>query len=411
MKGAWNMSKIKTICGLVLTGVFLWMATTCFADAAAQIGKADKCVKAGNYSKAEEIYKAVIQNEGKSDSALQAQRKLIGLYIHESKNTEAQAGFDKMLADYAGNPKLAEEIYWVGRGYRIAGDYSKAASLYQQVVQQYPGSPFANKSRINIQNLEIWSLIKAGQIEQARTQFGKMVQDFSGDSYLAEAMFWTARKFRQANQYEDSQNIYAQIVQQYPTDKFADKAKEELSNSEFGQLIEIRQLIEKGEHDKAVAAVDKLLTDDPNNPNTLMAALRIGELYQVKSFDLDKKGLSRESQDSLARAAAIWELMIGKASGSPRLAEICCSLGNYYYQTGNYAKSIECYKKALDGYPDYKGRWNAQFMIGRNCEAMKKAGTMPGAEADGKIKEAYEQLLAEYPDCQAAKYAHKWLGR
>jgi len=399
------MSKRKAICGLVLTGLFLWVTTTCFADAAAQISKADKCVKAGNCSKAEEIYKGVLQSEGKSDSALKAQRKLITLYIHEDKNTEAQADFDKMLADYTGNPKLAEEIYWVGRGYRIAEDFGKAASLYQQVVQQYPASPFANKSRINIQNLEIWSLIKAGQIEQARTQFGQMVNNFSSESYLPEAMFWTARKFRQANQYEDATNIYTQMIQQYPQDSFTNKAVVELSN------CMIQQLIEKGQHDNAIAAIDKLFTDNSNNPQVLSVASRIAELYQVKSREFDKQGNSAETQASLARAAAILEIMIAKAPGAANIAETYCLAGDCYYRIGNYIKSIECYKKVVTDHPDYVGRWNAQFMIGRNYEAMKKAGTMPGAEADGKIKEAYEQLLAEYPDCQAAKHARKWLGR
>ena len=162
------MAGRRAIWGFVLAGAFLWMGTSCFADAAAQLGKADKCMKNGRCGEAEEIYKAILQSEGKSDSSLKAQRKLVTLYIHTDRTNEAQAGFDKMAADYAGSPKLAEEIYWVGRGYRVAEDFAKAKSLYQQVIQQYPDSPFASRSRINIQNMEVWSLIKAGQFEQAR---------------------------------------------------------------------------------------------------------------------------------------------------------------------------------------------------------------------------------------------------
>jgi TolA-binding protein len=352
-----------------LASVVLWMATSCFADAAAQISKADKCVKAGNCKKAEEIYKAVLQSEGKSDSALKAQRKLITLYIHTDRNSEAQADFDKMLADYAGNPNLAEEIYWVGRGYRVAEDFGKAASLYQQVVQQYPDSPFANRSRINIQNMEIWSLIKTGQLEQARTQFGQMVNDFSNESYLPEAMFWTARKFRKANQYEDATNIYTQMIQQYPQDSFTNKAVVELSN------CMIQQLIEKGQHDNAVAAIDKLFTDNSNNPQVLSVASRVAELYQVKSREFDKQGNTAETRASLARAAAILEMMIAKAPGAANIAETYCLAGDCYYRIGNYTKSVDCYKKVVAEHPDYEGRWNAQFMVGRNYEAMKKAGT------------------------------------
>ncbi len=391
------MVRRETVSGMVLA--LLVLAGSCFADAAAQISKADKCVKAGNLSKAEEIYKAVIQSEGKSDSALKAQRKLVTLYIHEDKTTQAQANFGKMLADYAGNANLAEQIYWVGRGYRVAEDYGKAKSIYEQVIKQYPDSPFAKKSQMNIKNMEVWSLIKAGQISQARSQFGQMVKDFSGDSYLPEAMFWTARKFRQANQYEDAVNIYTQMVQKYPQDSFSDKAVVELSN------CMIQQLIEKGKHNEAIAAIGKLFTDNANNPQVSSVASKIAELYQVKSREYDKQGNSAESQASLAKSAAIWEMIISKAPSSSNAQEAYGLLGNYYYQGGSYGKSVGCYEKVAEG------DWNAQFMIGRNYEAMKKAGTMPGAEADGKIKAAYEQLLAKYPDCQAAKHARKWLGR
>ncbi len=371
----------------------------CFADAAAQIEKADKCMKSGNFSEAEEIYKAVLQSEGKSDLALKAQRKLITLYIHEDKNAEAQAGFSKMLADYASNPNLPEQIYWVGRGYRVAEDFDKAAGMYRQVIEGAPSSEWANRSRINIKNMEVWSLIKGGQIEQARVQFGQMVNDFSGDSYLPEAMFWTARKFRQANQYEDAVNIYTQMIQKYPQDSFSNKAMVELSN------CMIQQLIEKGRHKEAIAAIGRMFTDNANNPQVLSVASRIAELYQVKSREFEKQGNSAESQASLARAAAIWEMIINKAPSSSSAKDVYGLLGNYYYQAGNYGKSVACYEKV--GQDD----WNAQFMIGRNYEAMKKAGTMPVAEADSKTKAAYEQLLAKYPDCQAAKHARKWLGR
>jgi tetratricopeptide (TPR) repeat protein len=402
-KGAWKMLRREMVVGMVLA-LFV-LSASCFADAALQISKADKCMKAGNCNKAEEIYKAVLQSEGKSDLALKAQRKLITLYIHTDRNSEAQADFDKMLADYAGNPNLAEEIYWVGRGYRVAEDYGKATSLYQKVIEQYPNSPFANRSRINIQNMEVWSLIKAGQIEQAKTQFGKMVQDFSSESYLPEAMFWTARKFRQANQYEEATNIYTQMIQKYPQDSFSNKAVVELSN------CMIQQLIEKGKHNEAIAAIGKMFTDNANNPQVLSVASRIAELYQVKSREFDKQGNTAETQASLARSAAILEMMIAKAPAAANIAETYCLAGDCYYRIGNYGKSVDCYKKVLTEHPDYEGRWNAQFMVGRNYEAMKKAGQMSGAEADGKIKEAYEHLLAEYPDCQAARHARKWLGR
>ena len=132
------------------TAVLLFAtAAVCFADGTAQIGKADKYVKAGNFSEAEEIYKAVISGQPGSDDALKAQRKLITMYIHQDKTTEAQADFEKMLSDYAANPNLSEQIYWVGRGYRVAEDFDKAASIYRLAIERAAyermGEPVADK--------------------------------------------------------------------------------------------------------------------------------------------------------------------------------------------------------------------------------------------------------------------------
>jgi len=166
----------------------------------------------------------------------------------------------------------------------------------------------------------------------------------------------------------------------------------------------VQQLIEKGKHDEAIAAINKMFADNPNNAHVVSVASKIAELYQVKSRDFEKQGLAKQSQDSLANAAAIWEMIINKASSSSNKEEVYDLLGNYYYQKGNYSKSVQCYEKASED------NWNAQFMLGRNYEAMKQANQMPAAQADGKIRQTYQQLLAKYPDCQAAKHARKWLG-
>ena len=206
-------------------------------------------------------------------------------------------------------------------------------------------------------------------------------------------MFWTARKFRQANQYEEATNIYTQIIQRYPTDAFANKAVVELSN------CVIQQLIEKGKDTEAIAAIEKLFTDYHNNPQVLSVALRIAELYQVKSREFDKQNNTTESQASLARSAAILDLIIKNAPNATDTAERCSLAGDCYYGAGNYAKSVECFQKAANDYPNYDGRWKALFMIGRNYEAMKQV-QVPSREADGRIRDAYEELLAKYPDSQ-----------
>ena len=82
-----------------------------------------------------------------------------------------------------------------------------------------------------------------------------------------------------------------------------------------------------------------------------------------------------------------------------------------YRRLGQYAKAIEYYEHILDTWPGYTYAWNAQFLIGHNYEAMKNAGLISSAQANQKIRTAYQNVVNNYPNCNAVKAAQQWLGR
>ncbi len=68
-------------------------------------------------------------------------------------------------------------------------------------------------------------------------------------------------------------------------------------------------------------------------------------------------------------------------------------------------------EKVGDSCPEYRMRWKALFLIGRNYENLKKTGLITESQANLKIKAAYEQLLEKYPDCEVAETAARSIGR
>ena len=48
-------------------------------------------------------------------------------------------------------------------------------------------------------------------------------------------------------------------------------------------------------------------------------------------------------------------------------------------------------------------------MLANTYEKMKQKGLVSPAEADTKIRAAYQQIVDIYPDCKAATAAHNWL--
>jgi len=423
-------------------GILLFATVSvCFADAAAKFKLAEKYSRdRHDFAQAENVLKTIIAEHPNSSDSLKAQRKIITLHIAEDKTSEAQAEFDKMLADYAGNPQLTEEIYWVGRGYRVAEDYEQAKSLYQMVLQRDPNSTWANRSRINIKNMEVWMLIKAGQFAQAKTALDQMTIDFSGDSYLPEALYWTGRKLRRANQFADASNLYTRIVQTYPNDAFAKKASLELPN------CLMQQAFNAGDHNSVSVQIDSIINSFPKDANLASMLFKIAERYFHEGFELQKSD-AQKGTDYIKRSAAISEKIalqlppsadytpeaMIRAANAYRFcgdytkaipcyekvvsdwpeysfaAEARASLGDSYLTINNYQKALQSFEKIVKDYPTYSSRWHILYMLADTYENMKQKGLVSAEEADSKIKAAYQEIVSRYPDCKAALAAGNWL--
>jgi TolA-binding protein len=94
---------------------------------------------------------------------------------------------------------------------------------------------------------------------------------------------------------------------------------------------------------------------------------------------------------------------------SPTTAQAHYFSAACYRDLGDYAKAIEYYETVVDLWPDYEYAWNAQFLIGHSYEHLRNAGAVPVAEANPRIKAAYDQVVQKYPDCPAARAARNWL--
>ena len=126
---------------------------------------------------------------------------------------------------------------------------------------------------------------------------------------------------------------------------------------------------------------------------------------------LEKPGSIEQARELYGNAAAVWDIVINQLPRSSSTPEACRYAAACYANLAEYDKANACCQKVIDSYLSYRMRWNMIFMAGRNYEKMKKAGTIPTAQADSQTRAMYERLLAEYPNCQAADYARKWLNQ
>lgn len=377
------------------------------AEALYRIGR--KCEWSGKYKLARDTYQQIVQqypNSSDVDEVRMSVPRMNILFLIESgEDGAAQAATQKMVSDFSDNPYLPEALYGIAEGHERAKKYQQAKAVYQQIVQQYPDSSRANKARLDIPKRDILSLIESGQDSAAEAAVDQMTAAFSGNSYLPEVLYRIATRYDELKKYENAQNLYQYIANQYPGSSYAGRARL------YSVKINILSMVDSGQDVAIQSALQSLMTNFSGNSYLPLAMFRIGEQYYNKAGQLDNEGLTSQSIDCFQKALAIWDTVTATYPDSVVTPDIYCLKGDCYHKLGDYNKSIEYYKKVADDYPDYWMAWHALFMVGHNYEALKDSGAMLQPEADLRTRAAYERLVEKYSSCPSAMIANRWLSR
>jgi TolA-binding protein len=339
----------------------------------------------------------------------QAKSNIISL-IGVGNYTEAQAQTQKLLSDFSKEQALPQALYEIAEKFRWSGasdkdkdKYGRAQNVYQQIITNYPDSPFASKAALGIAKTKVLYFIVAQDFNTAGQALNEMIAGFSKHPDLPEQLYWIGRGYGYWDRYEEEKGVYQQIIQNHPDSPYADKARFGISRAN------VLSLIMSQNYDQAEDAFGKLLVDFPGHPNLEDAHYRVAEGYYHKALELDNKGLQTSAKDLYTKAAEVWHKQINDFPASSQTPEVCCRAGDCYFKVGKYEDSVRCFQKVVDNYPKYEHAWHAQFTVGRCYEEMKNSGKVEKSTADAKINTAYKQIVEKYPDCPAAKYAHNWL--
>ena len=370
---------------------------------------ADRYRWADKYEEAKTIYRQIIQDYPDSPIAADARFGLARMDVLSSiwlwKFDDAKAAFDKMVTDFSNHPDFPEELYWTARKYGWSEMHEEEKAIYQQVVEKYPDSPYAVKASLGAARANVQSLILSKDYEGAQKAVDKMVVDFANNPYLHDALYWIAERDEWAGRCENAKSLYQQIIQNYPDSSSAGKAKFGLSR------VNAQSLIISGEYDSAEEAVDKLIADFAGHPDLPKAVMFIGEQCYKQGLAEGKQGLTEQAKIRYGKAAEIWENLQDKFPESSLIPEVCGWTGDCYIKLGKYEESIRCFQKVVDSYPEYKHAGHAQYMVGRGYEELKNTGVLEESIADTHIKDAYEKVVLNYPDCPAITYVNSWLSR
>lgn len=385
----------------------------------------------GNHGGAEDIYKTIVTDYPGTDYALEAQKKLAMLYISRDRLQEANAAFNELITSFSGHKLIPGTVYRIAEHATRQEEHTMAGQLYQHIINNWPQQYY----EIWAQVVVVKSDLSLGNTGAAEAATNKLLADFHGNVQVAGAVCGIAQHYHyQLGNYEKAKQLYQYIIDNWPEDEYAMWCQFELAQVN----------IALGDTEAAQAATEKFEELLPNfTKNDESMAERACEAAQqyIRSGEYEKaKQLYQYALDYWPEAKYAMWTKIGLAQARIRLGEnavaetiidglvaklnadypldsklppiagqTCYDAGNLYRQLDKYQKSILCHQRVVANCPDHEYAWNAQYTIGLNYEILKKSEAISVSEADTKIRAAYEQLLARYPDCPGAAHAREWL--
>jgi outer membrane protein assembly factor BamD (BamD/ComL family) len=122
--------------------------------------------------------------------------------INDGKYSQAQMQTQKLFAGFSKNPALPEALYeiaerfrWFGASDRDKDKYGRAQKVYQQIIANYPDSPFADKAALGISKTKVLYFIVAQDFNAAGQALDEMVAKFPSHPNLPDELYWIGRGY------------------------------------------------------------------------------------------------------------------------------------------------------------------------------------------------------------------------
>jgi len=366
---------------------------------------AERFERADRFKDAETCYRQIIANHPDSPWAdkanLAVSRTNVISLVADTEFEKANEALDRLIIDFAAHPDLPASIYWITEKYERYEQFDIAKQNYRKIVDNYPYSLYAGKSALGIYRVEIKSFIDTQNCDLAETYITKMLTDFATHPDLPQTLFWIADKYAWSANFQQAKNIYKQIIQDYPDNPFANRTPLWIAKTD------IMSLIKNEEYALADESLQEFLTDFVSHPDMPHALREIGLAYYRKArLTKIETGDTEKEQELYRKAIAVWQQLILQCPDSEYAPVSCYSCGIRYTQDlQEYRLGIDYFQLLVDTWPDHQHACRAQLYVGAYYHLLLSSGAMPEEDLLSKVKEAYQKVIDNYPDCELADKA------
>ena len=292
------------------------------------------------------------------------------IYYYSGNYETAILTFQQLLDDFPDSPYADDAQFYIAyineKNYTY---YSKALLEYYELLINYPDSIWADDAQLGMGNC----YYSSGEYSNAIVEYQKVINDYPNSPFHAFAQYYIGHSYRNSYDFTQAVNEYGKVIENYPESEYAAPAQYYIAYSYYQHL----------DYNQAILEFQKVIDNYPNStwPN---------------------------SQGRLIAPLAYY--YIGYCSG----------------KLEQYDEAITAYQKVIDDYPD--STWSdgrgippeAQFWIGDCYQSLgvKEEDEIIRREKLDAAIQAYQLVINNYPSSiwwdgtsipESAQYRIDWI--
>ena len=430
-------------------------------------GIAMQYLAAGQYSRAEQLCRMVIDNWPESNQVIKSRQTIAKSLIQQGDFAGAEAATDRLVSDYSSRPNIAFAIRDIADEFRWAKHHTGAAKYYRAVPENWPDA----KEVLWCQKWLACSLIQQGDFSGAEAAADRLVSDYSSRSDIASAVRDIADKFRWAKHHTEAVKYYRAVLENWPDAKgamwcqkwlacsptnqgdFAGVVAEakklvsdhsdhpEISKVTYGlavqyymqkrhaeaaelcreilsrwpnsdqafwaRLMLLRAQIREGNSADGESAMAELLSEYASHPEIAKGHLLAGEEYFSRAQELQREGDQERAQADFQKAIDLWEKNRTGVDDPNHARLAYYHSATAYRYLKDYQKAAEYYELVGTQWPQFENAAASLLMSALFYERAAKENQADEVLYIEKAQEISKRLIASYPSSEYAEKAKR----
>jgi len=312
----------------------------------------------GQLNEAQDFLAELIEEFPQGEQTLSSLKMLVSISMDQQDWENAETALQQLISLSDSIEDRVQASYSLAEIYLKQDRLAEAAPLLEFVNRQGSGE-FKRKSLLMSAHLQR----DLGHTDSAMALYQQYWDQYSDYSDAVEAGRWLISLYREQGKNEEMHAIVDTMIRKFPEDR--DRPAFLYMKGEFTQAM--------GDDTEALTWYNTLVEEFPGETYSAHALYRIGYIYaqrgehqrasqyfrkllkaepddQLKKDGLYSLALSLYKGDSSQEALPVMEQYLQDYPDDSRTGEVGYSIGDIYYQNGNYTKAEEAFRFSAGAY-------------------------------------------------------------